>query len=108
MGFLYLKAKLTVGTNDYYDQYMYIEKVGPNKYHLTQRSIKSDGSELVTLCYGRYNAKRQVFEKEKSYKTPYASGQFNYTWFTYNGNFKIKGFDYMYITDDPKLYLQKY
>lgn len=98
----------TTGTQDYYDKYVYIEKIDDNKYLYKQRSIKENGSELMTESYASYDKRMNVFRVSRSHKTTYASGEFDYNWYTNHGTFKVENFNYMYIPSDPKLNVKKY
>lgn len=98
----------TVGTSDYYDVYVYIERLEGDKYLFTQRAIKENGSELRALSYAYYDSSSNIMKTEESHSTFYATGDFNYTWYSTGGNFKVEGFDYMQYTEDEKIYLRKY
>ncbi|MDO5726111.1 MAG: copper amine oxidase N-terminal domain-containing protein [Tissierellia bacterium] len=98
----------TKDTDDYYDEYWYIEKLDGDKYHVTQRSVKPDGSELITLSYARYFPEWNMFKTQKSYKTAVATGYFDFDWYSNTSNFILKSFDYMYLQDDEKVFMQKY
>lgn len=98
----------TVGTNDYYDDYRFIQKIGANRYLVTKKAVHSDGSVMVTRQYATYYPERGEFVTERSFETVVATGRFNFSWYETGGAFTLRGFDYMYVADNPKQYLQKY
>lgn len=96
------------GTTDYYDQYVYIEKINENEYLYTKRSIKANGSELITKSYAKYDENEGIIKKEASFETTKATGDFNFSWYSTSGNFEVQNFDYMEDSKDPKIFLRKY
>lgn len=107
IGSWYGKTK-TKGTTEYYDQYVYIEKVADNKYLSKKRSLKPNGSELMTESYATYDAETGIMHKEQSHKTSKATGDFGYNWYATSGKYKVENFDYMYGVSDSNLFLRKY
>lgn len=92
----------------YYDSYMYIEKIGHDKYLVVERVIKPNGSQLVAESYGTYDAENKLFTKERSHKTTNATGDFNRNWTIGGGERKVDNFDYMYTVEDPNSFARKY
>ncbi|SDY98097.1 copper amine oxidase N-terminal domain-containing protein [Tindallia californiensis] len=98
----------TAGTSDYYDVYAYVERESDGRYLFTRRSIKDNGSELITHAYGRYDSERGVMQTERSHSTSYASGDFSRSWFTNSSTYIVKDFDFLQDAEDDKRYLRKY
>lgn len=96
-----------VGTTEYYDQYTYLEKVDDNKYLYKKRSLKPNGSELITESYATYDGK-DLLIKKNSHKTTKATGDFTYSWYSTGADLKVENFDYMYDISDNKIFLRKY
>ncbi|WP_180339377.1 copper amine oxidase N-terminal domain-containing protein [Peptoniphilus catoniae] len=97
----------TIGTNEYYDAYAYIESTGKGKYTIRHRSIKSNGSELVTESNAFINEDGN-FEVEASHATTLATGDFSYSWYHVHEEYIFDGVGYMYESSDPLRNLTKY
>lgn len=98
----------TIGTDDYYDNYVYIEKIGDNRYLYVSRAIKSNGSELVTESYATYDDKENILIKSRSHRTTLAKGDFTYSWYGVADRYKVENFNYMYVPSDTKMFVRKY
>lgn len=100
----------TVGVDEYEDAYtyIYIEKIGDNRYVFVKRWIRSNGSELIIESYATHNAEKGILLKEESHKTTKATGDYSYKDIQIYQELKVGKFDYMYDSDDPKIFLRKY
>lgn len=98
----------TLGKAGYYDSYVYIRKIEENKYLLKRRSIKENGSVLITESYANYNPSTKKLFSDESHITTKGTGDFNKDWYFAEEEFILKDFGHFENVDDSKLYFKKY
>ena len=108
VGTWYRQGLTHKGSTEYYDSYMYIEKIGNNNYKVIRRQLKNNGSDFIIETKGYYDETSNYFVREDHKSIIKATGDYGYNWTWDGGEMHLKEFDYMEDPEDPKTYLKKY
>lgn len=98
----------TVTKDEFFDSYVYITKVKENYYHVVERSIKENGSQLITKSYLTFDPKEGFIDFERSYETTKATGDFKPSWYAPEGRRILIDNTHMMNADDANIVFQKY
>lgn len=99
----------TMGTEDYYKEYAYITKKSGNNYEIKHRSLKDNGSELITVSNFTYDPNTKILNAQISHDTLVATGDFTEgIWVKWEVQYKLEKDNFIRSLRDPHIILERY